>query len=332
MRRTFLILGLGVAAALAVLWLTGGYAGLEVWVVQAQREAQSTLAAAVRAIKTGQPGAMLGLLTICFSYGVLHAAGPGHGKMLIGGYGMGRRVPVLALSSIALAASLVQAGVAVAVVYTGVAVLGWTREQTNGVAEDIMAPAGMIAIAGVGLWLMWRGYRGMRRASVHDPAAVARAGSAQTAVHSRSDAHFHLHSESHSHSPPPFPSDHPHVHDAHCGHAHGPTLDEVSNLTGWRDTAALITGIAVRPCSGALFLLILTWQLGIGLAGIAGTFAMGVGTALVTIGVALLAVWAREGALASLPLNRVARALPVFEVAAGALVAAIALSLLTQSL
>lgn len=303
MRRTFLILGLAVAAVLAVLWLTGGYAALQAWVFQAQREVQTTLAAAVRAIKTGQPGALLGLVTICFSYGVLHAAGPGHGKMLIGGYGVGRRVPVLALSSIALAASLVQAAVAVAVVYAGVAVLGWTRAQMDGVAENIMAPAGMIAITGVGVWLMWRGFRGMRRAWAVDVPA----------------GHHHGH-------------DHDHAHDDPCGHAHGPGLDEVSALTGWRDTAALIAGIAVRPCSGALFLLILTWQLGIGLAGIAGTFAMGLGTALVTIGVALLAVWAREGALASLPLSRAARAVPLFEMAAGALVAAIALTMVSQSL
>lgn len=303
MRRTFLILGLAVAAVLAVLWLTGGYAALQAWVFQAQREVQTTLAAAVRAIKTGQPGALLGLVTICFSYGVLHAAGPGHGKMLIGGYGVGRRVPVLALSSIALAASLVQAAVAVAVVYAGVAVLGWTRAQMDGVAENIMAPAGMIAITGVGVWLMWRGFRGMRRAWAVDVPA----------------GHHHGH-------------DHDHAHDDPCGHAHGPGLDEVSALTGWRDTAALIAGIAVRPCSGALFLLILTWQLGIGLAGIVGTFAMGLGTALVTIGVALLAVWAREGALASLPLSRAARAVPLFEMAAGALVAAIALTMVSQSL
>ena len=330
MRRTLLILGLAVAVALAVLWLTGGYAALQAWVLAAQREAQSTLATAVRAIKTGQPGALLGLLAICFSYGVLHAAGPGHGKMLIGGYGIGRRVPVLALTSIALAASLVQAAVAVAVVYAGVAVLGWTRKQTEGVAADIMAPAGMLAIAGVGLWLMWRGYTGLRRAWAADGMAKGAHNHSQQdhnqQDHSKHNHAGHQHDHSHDHSAAP------HVHDAHCGHAHGPSLDEVTNLTGWRDTAALIAGIALRPCSGALFLLILTWQLGIGLAGIAGTFAMGIGTALVTIGVALIAVWAREGALASLPMDRIGRALPLFELVAGALVATIALSLLGQSL
>lgn len=346
MRRTFLILGLLVAAVLALLWLTGGYAVLQAWVFQAQREAQSTLAAAVRAIKTGQPGALAGLLTICFSYGVLHAVGPGHGKMLIGGYGMGRRVPVVALSSIALTASLVQAAVAVAVVYAGVAVLGWTRKQMEGVAENIMAPAGMIAIAGVGVWLMWRGYRGARRVWASQQTADSgqamdgqvHAGKGQPgkghADHGDADhdhaGHDHAGHDHTLHHHDPAPT--PHVHDEHCGHAHGPSLEEVSKLTGWRDTAALIAGIAMRPCSGALFLLILTWQLGIGLAGIAGTFAMGIGTALVTIGVALLAVWAREGALASLPLDRAARMLPLFEMAAGALVAVIALSLLTQSL
>ena len=249
----------------------------------------------MRKIKRAQPGALTALLTVCFSYGFLHAAGPGHGKVVIGGFGLGRRVPLLTLSAISLAASLAQAAVAVGFVYTGVALLGWTREQAHGVADDIMAPVGTIAISGVGVWLMWRGLRGLHRQTKRQ-------------------------SQDHS----------GHVHDEHCGHAHGPTVEDLDNLTGWRDVAALIAGIAMRPCSGALFLLILTCQLGIGLAGVAGVFAMGVGTAIVTVTVAGLAVWTREGALASLPGRSISRVLPWFEVLAGALVAVIALSLLVQ--
>ena len=297
MQRALLIIGFFLAAAVFVLWLSGGLAFVQAWILAGQREIQSALAAAVRKIKTGQPGALMALLTVCFTYGVLHAAGPGHGKVVIGGFGMGRRVPLLSLTAISLAASLAQAGVAVVFVYAGVAILGWTREQAHGVADEIMAPVGTAAICGVGLWLMWRGLSGLRRQAV-----AKHAGQGD------------------------------HVHDEHCGHQHGPTVEEVSNLTGWRDVAVLITGIALRPCSGALFLLILTWQLGIGTSGIAGVFAMGAGTAVVTVGVAALAVWTREGALASFPTHSITRVLPWFELFAGGLVAMIALSLLMQVL
>lgn len=316
MSRTLTILGLAVALALAVLWASGGLAGLERAILQGQREAQTVLAQAVRQIRTGAPGAWSALLAVCFGYGVLHAAGPGHGKLLIGGYGMGRRVPVARLAGLALASSLAQSAVAVALVYAGVAVLGWTRDAARGAADRWLAPVGTLAIAGVGLWLFWRGLRGVLRQS--------RAGAGSAHEGHGDHGHGH-HDHAHDHHQP-----HPHDDGAvcdHCGHAHGPTLAQAEALAGWRDAVLLIGGIALRPCTGALFLLILTWQMGIGAAGVAGAFAMGLGTACVTGGVALLAVWAREGTLASLPGAGMARALPWIEALAGALVAFAALSL-----
>jgi ABC-type nickel/cobalt efflux system permease component RcnA len=93
-----------------------------------------------------------------------------------------------------------------------------------------------------------------------------------------------------------------------------------------------VAGIAMRPCSGALLVLVLTWQLGLALAGIAGAFAMGLGTAGVTVAVALMAVWAREGVFAALPRGRIARAVPVLELTLGALITAAALGLLARAL
>ncbi len=306
MRRGLTILGLVLALGLGLLWLTGGFGALQAMVFEAQRQAQGALAGAVRAIKGGQPGAMAALLGVCFTYGVVHAAGPGHGKLVIGGYAVGRRVPLARLTGLALISSLAQAAVAVVLVYMVVALFGLGRDQAEGLAEGVMAPAGLAMVAGVGLWLFWRGFR-----------AVRAVGAGQGHAH-----------DDHDHHPDP---SHPEV-CASCGHAHGPTLAQVENLTDWRDTVALVAGIAMRPCSGALFLLILTWQLGIAVAGIAGTFAMGFGTAVVTAGVAVMAVWAREGALASLPGQGAARALPWIEMLAGAMVALLALMMLSQAL
>jgi nickel/cobalt exporter len=295
MRRALIFLGLPLAVALGLWWLVGGFDGLLRAAVAAQRQTQEALAGAVRAIRTGEPGAMLGLLGVCFSYGVLHAVGPGHGKALIGAYGLARRVPVLRLSGLALVASLAQAAVAVVLVYGAVAVLGLTREAATGLAEGAVPALGNLLIAGLGLWLLWRGIAGLRRRW-----AAGR-------------GHDHGHGHGHHHH-------HDHAEDCGCGHAHGPTVAQVEALRGWRDTALLVAGIAMRPCSGALFLLILTWQLGIGGAGVAGAFAMGVGVALVTMAAAALAGWAREGAFAGLSGGALARAVPLAEVVFGAVI------------
>lgn len=307
MRKGLLQAGLAVAAVLAIFWIGGGFDAVERAAAAAQRSVQNSLAGAVRAIRGGQTGAWGALLSLCFAYGFVHAAGPGHGKFLIGGYGVARRVGFLPLAGIAVLTALAQAAVAVVMVHAGLWALGWTREQMVGAAEGVMLVASYGAIVAIGLWLAWRGARAMRAA---------------TADHGHHDHHHHHHDQHH---------DHDHGPDCGCGHAHTPAPEDVAALTGWRDTLALVAGVAIRPCSGALFLLILTWQLGIAAAGIAGAFAMGAGVASVTMIVAAMAVWAREGALASLPGQGVARALPVIELLAGLAIAALALSMLARA-
>ena len=307
MRRSLMLAGLGVALVLAVLWATGALEGAARLVQEAQRGMQDRLAGAIRALRAGKPGALMAFWSLCLGYGVLHAAGPGHGKLVIGGYGLARRVPVGRLAGLALAASLAQALVAVALVYATLAVLGLTRAAAEDAANRWMTPVGHAMIAGLGLWLVWRGVRCVSRQS------VAEAGVAEGHHH---DHHDHGH----------------HEHGPHCSHAHGPTLAEVEAIGGWREAVALIAGIAMRPCTGALFVLIITFQLGIALAGVVGALVMGLGTALITVSAALMAVWAREGALSGLGLGRFAKALPVVELTVGAVIAIAALGLLIGSL
>lgn len=302
MRRALLILGLVLAVLIALFWALGGMDVLAARAALAQREVQNAMAGALRRLRAGDPAAVSALLALCFGYGFVHAAGPGHGKLLIGAYGLGSRVRPLTLAGIALVSSLAQSAAAVALVGAGILALGWTRERLTDVADRMLEPLSYAALAGIGFWLVLRGVRALPRAE------------GQGHHHHRHDDDLH------------------HVHDDHCGHRHGPTLDEVAQVSTWRDALVLIAGIAMRPCTGALFLLVLTWQMGVFQWGVAGTFAMGLGTATVTLAVAGLSVWAREGALASLPGVRLARALPLAQIALGALVVVAGADLLWRTL
>ena len=324
MRRALGFAGLALVGLGLLLWLTGALGPVAEALQAAQRAAQDRLAGAIRALRGGEPGALATFWAVCFGYGVLHAAGPGHGKLVIGGYGVARRVPVGRLAGLALASSLAQAAVAVGLVYAAVAVLGLTRTAVEGAAENWVTPIGHAMIAGLGLWLVWRGVAGLRR--------QARLNGADHG-HGRAHGHDHGHAHGHDdHQDHQDHQDHDHVHGPHCTHAHGPTVEEVERISGWRDGFALVAGIALRPCSGALFVLVLTWQLGIAAAGVAGAFVMGLGTALITVTAALMAVWAREGAFLGLGSDGVARAMPVVQLAVGAVIALAAGGLLIQSL
>jgi len=64
---------------------------------------------------------------------------------------------------------------------------------------------------------------------------------------------------------------------------------------GWlkRGLTAVIA-IGMRPCSGAILVLVFALSQGIFAIGVAATFAMALGTAITVTAIALLAVWARE--------------------------------------
>ncbi len=286
----------GLAALILWLWPLGGMAELTRWAAEGQREVQSAMAGVLRRLKAGDPAALSALLGLCFAYGFFHAAGPGHGKLLIGGYGLGRRVPVLRLSGLAVVSSLAQAGTAVLLVWAGTLVLDWTRDQMVDMAERVLAPVSYGFVALLGLFLLLRGVGRLRRA-----------------VHERSAAHRD--------------------HACGCGHHHGPTAEQAARAGTLREAVSLVAAVAVRPCTGAIFVLIVAWRMDLGWIGPAGAFVMGLGTASVTVAVAVAAALMRESALhhASTP-RTLALSLPALELLAGAVIALVAAQLAVAAL
>ena len=308
-------------ALMAAVWLfgMGGAGRIAAMAAEGQREVQNAMAGALRALRAGDRDALLTLWALCFGYGFFHAAGPGHGKLVIGGYGLGARVPMLRLGGLAIASSLAQAATAVALVYAGIFLLGWSRETLQGLADTGLDTLSNAMIAGIGLWLLWRGLRAFWRLWP-TPAGPAAADSAPLGdLHGLGQA-----------LPDHAPTGNGAVCET-CGHAHGPTLDQVAAVRSVRDAVMVIAAIAARPCTGALFLLVLTWRLDLVWAGIAGAFIMALGTATVTLLVAVASVSLRESALLQAASGTATlRLLSALEVLAGALILTVAVHLLMR--
>jgi ABC-type nickel/cobalt efflux system permease component RcnA len=247
-----------IAAVAVAIYLSVDFGGVTRWAVEQQRAFQNQMAAAIRALRSGDPGAYAALLGAAGAYGFVHAFGPGHGKYLIAGVGLGSAVPMTRLLAVALASSLAQALSAITLVYGGFLFLEVSARRMTALAEDYLAPASYLAIASVGIVLVWRGTRSLTWRANHD----------------------HKEGLRHSHG--------------ECGcHAHGPLPDEVAKLGSLREAAVLVGSIAVRPCTGAIFLLVIAWQMDIRPAGAAAVVVMGLGTAALTGLVAVSSIAAR---------------------------------------
>ncbi len=278
-------------------WLFATYASdVYAWAASTQRDVQNQLARAVMAIRTGDAYALAWLVGLSWLYGVVHAVGPGHGKVLIGGAAAATQATARRMAAIGFAASLVQAVTAIVLIYGALGLLAVTSGWAIGTTERVLVPASYAAMGAIGVWLAWRGITMLARNTAPQPAAEQAGG--HVGVHGE-HTHHHAHDHQHGHRDDAHVDGHGHHHGHHhhghdCGCKHMPTADEAAALNRWQDIAALVLSIGIRPCSGALIVLVITWKFGLYAAGAASAFAMAVGTGLVVAGVAVFATALRR--------------------------------------
>jgi nickel/cobalt exporter len=70
--------------------------------------------------------------------------------------------------------------------------------------------------------------------------------------------------------------------------------DQLAGPGGWQRGFGAIFAVGLRPCSGAILVLVFALAQGLFWAGIAATFVMGLGTAITVATIAVLAVSARS--------------------------------------
>jgi ABC-type nickel/cobalt efflux system permease component RcnA len=283
----------------------GGIIG---WLLAKQSEFYREMSSTIRAAKT-DGSAVWALLAISFAYGIFHAAGPGHGKAVISSYLVANRETARRGIALAFVSAMLQSLVAVLIVAIGAWLLNITAKTMCG-AEKVIAIASYGLIAAFGARLVWtKGANFIRALQVHPPApALALASVSVSHGHVRHDhaGHDHASHAHHQHSHFDAHHDHSlddhghahahdhdhtgHVHDEHCGHSHGPLPSELAGPGGWRRGLGAIFAVGLRPCSGAILVLVFALAQGLFWAGIAATFAMGIGTAITVAAIAVLAV------------------------------------------
>jgi len=278
MRLILTVVCLGLVFTSGILFISYNVS-IPQWVVEKQRVFQNQMAEAVIRMRSGDILAITTLLISTAIYGFVHALGPGHGKYLIGGVGIGTQIKHLHLISIAVISSITQALWAIVLVYSAFFFLGVAADKIETFSESLLLPLSYGAITVVGCILVFRGIRNV----------------------------FHLNFGT---TPP-----------TKCTHSHGPNLDQLSNAFSWRERLILITSVAIRPCTGAIFLLIITWNLQLQWVGVAAVISMGLGTAALTSIVAISSISARKLVLLESRASAFTKVLfPLLQVMAGTLI------------
>lgn len=280
----------------------GGIIG---WLLAKQSEFYRQMSATIRAAKT-DGSAVWALLGISFAYGVFHAAGPGHGKAVISSYLVANEETAKRGIVLSFASALMQALVAIAIVGIGAWLLNATA-KTMCSAERVIEIASYSLIAALGARLVYakgggffRALRSLRGAPTQQlvPAMAHAHGHDHNhhdhthdhdAAHARDVHHDHAHHDHDHHA-----HDHAgHVHDEHCGHSHGPEPSALAGPGGWSRGLSAILTVGIRPCSGAILVLVFALAQGLFWAGVAATLLMGLGTAITVSAIAIIAVSAK---------------------------------------
>ena len=257
--------------------------GLLGWINEQQRNFYQAMNNALSALRTdGNAFWILGGLS--FLYGVFHAAGPGHGKVVISSYVLASERQLRQGILLSFASAMLQSVVAIGFVLVAVLALNATSFAMADAANWIgIASYGLVAL--LGLWLIARKLLG-RGHGHHHTEPVDLTQKARASLHSGgADAHGRVPSDPH------YGHDHaPDDHHDHCHH-HVVTADQVKG--DWREQLGVVLGVGLRPCSGALVVLVFALSQGLLAAGIVAVFLMGLGTAITVGALASVAVGAK---------------------------------------
>ncbi|MFI8416621.1 nickel/cobalt transporter [Serratia sp. NPDC078593] len=236
-----------------------------------QKALNQQMAGLLQQVKAAPQQAGWALVLFSLSYGVLHALGPGHGKVVISTYLATHPARLKSSLRLTFAASLVQGGVAIALVTLVLGVLQLSSRQLHQ-SSFWLEKGSYLLVVLLGLLLTWRALRRLYRIiKALQPAPALRIHRVQ-----------------------PLSEEHVHSANCGCGHRHLPSDNELQAGSDWRTQLAIVLAMGMRPCSGAILVLLFSKVIDVFYWGVISALAMALGTSLTISLLALFVHYSRR--------------------------------------
>ncbi len=265
--RVILVVGLVAALFLMYAFWPDVLRQIVLW----QKGLHQDLAQLLQDTKNGVQTAPWALFLVSLVYGVLHAAGPGHGKLIISSYLISHPTKTRQALGLTVGVALIQALVAVILVSLLLLLLETTSRQVT-YTNTFLERGSYVLVMLMGLYLclrQWR-YKPANQIKVH--AITERVASGQKQIFMRQIQQLHQ----------------------DCGCHHVPDLNQYEQQKDWKTRLGLMLSVGLRPCSGAILVLVFAKMMQVYLIGILSVFAMAIGTAFTISCLSLLALAGRK--------------------------------------
>lgn len=234
-----------------------------------QRQLNLSLTELLQATREQPFQAGLLLMGISFLYGLLHAIGPGHGKLIITTYIATQPTQLKQSVILSLLASLLQGLVAIILVSVILIIFQLSTRHLHMVGQysEKLSYAFVILLGVLCCFKALRQWWKIRQKNITSALKIH----SFATLNSKPNAVIK-----------PLSSVEP---VCGCGHQHVPSHHQLqSNL---KTQAIVVLSMGLRPCSGALLVLLFSYVIGVYQWGILAALAMAVGTALTICAIAL---------------------------------------------
>ncbi|HEK3090259.1 TPA: nickel/cobalt transporter [Proteus mirabilis] len=215
------------------------------------------------------------LIGVSFLYGLLHAVGPRHGKVIISTYIATHPTKLKQSAWLSVLASLLQGTVAIVIITVILIILNLSSSHLK-IASHYIENSSYLLISLSGIIIFIQSIR--RLLSDYKKRAFYIKQATPIIKRSR---YLYKHKSNQTISQT-----------SCCGHKHVVTSNELQG--NWSAQLLVLFAIGSRPCSGALLVLLFSYALNIYLWGIAAVIAMAIGTALTITAIALTVYYMRN--------------------------------------